>query len=182
MVTQETSAQTDSTAEDEIQERERFIVLLRRGISEGDVENLSDDESLAPEGHARMKQIAIGLERAFPKANAIYTSPLMRASQTALWVSRAYRSRISVTTTDALAPSSTTADFLNLIASIKDRRAIIVGHEPNLTENLRALLGDEETKSIELKKGGCYGVRMKSDGTAVLEWLLSPRLLKKLAE
>lgn len=177
-----TSGANDPIADDEIQERERFIVLLRRGISEGDVDQLGDDESLAPEGHARMKQIALGLERAFPKANAIYTSPLKRAAQTALWVSRAYRSRISVSTTEALAPSATTADFINLIASIKERRAIIVGHEPNLTENLRALLGDEETKSIELKKGGCYGVRMQSDGTAMLEWLLPPRLLRKLAE
>lgn len=171
----------DPTADDEIQERERFIVLLRRGISEGDVAYVSDDESLAPEGHARMKAIALGLERLFPKANAIYTSPLKRASQTALWVSRAYRSRISVTTTEALAPTATTADFMNLIASVKERRAIIVGHEPNLSENLRALLG-EDTKSIELKKGGCYGVRMQSDGSAVLEWLLPPRVLKKLVE
>lgn len=175
-------AAPDPTADDEIQDKERFIVLLRRGISEGDVAYLSDDESLAAEGHARMKQIALGLERLFPKATAIYTSPLKRASQTALWVSRAYRSRISLTTSEALAPTATTADFLNLIASVKERRAIIVGHEPNLSENLRALLGEDQTKSIELKKGGCYGVRMQNDGTAVLEWLLPPRVLKKLVE
>ena len=171
------------TAEDEIQERERFIILLRHGIAEDPSAGKPDEErSLTAEGHARIKQIALGVERVFPKANAIYSSPLVRATQTALWVSKAYRSRVQVTTTDALMPGATTADFLSLVASIKERRTIIVGHEPNLSDNLRALLGVEESRTIELKKGGCYGVRLRGDGSALLEWLLPPRLLRKLAE
>jgi len=39
-----------------------------------------EDRSLTAEGHARMKQIARGLEQALPKANAIYSSPLLRAA------------------------------------------------------------------------------------------------------
>ena len=173
----------ENESEDEIQERERFIVLLRHGLAEDRAPDRSDDErALTADGHARMKQIARGLERVFPKANAIYSSPLLRAMQTAMWVSKAYRSRVEITTVDGLAPGATTADFLALIAAVKERRAIIVGHEPNLSDNLRALLGAEQSRSIELKKGGCYGVRIEGDGTAMLEWLLPPRLLRKLAE
>ncbi|MGZ8709629.1 MAG: phosphohistidine phosphatase SixA, partial [Thermoanaerobaculia bacterium] len=64
------------------------------------------------------------------------------------------------------------------VKSIKERRAVIVGHEPVLTQGLRALVGVE---GIELKKGGCFGVRLLPDGTAVLEWVLPPRILRELA-
>jgi len=159
---------------------ERFIVLLRHGIAEDATPDKKDeDRGLTAEGHARMKQIARGLESALPKAQAIYSSPLLRAVQTALWVSKAYRSRANVNTTDALSPAATSKQFLALIKSIQERRAVIIGHEPVLTEGLRALVGVE---GLELKKGGCYGVRLLPDGKALLEWMLPPRILRKLGE
>lgn len=159
---------------------ERLLVLLRHGIAEDPTPDKKDeDRSLTAEGHARMKQIARGLERALPKVQAIYSSPLLRAVQTALWVSKAYRSRANVRTTDALAPAATPKQFLALVKSIDVRRAVIVGHEPVLTHGLEALVGIE---GLELKKGGCYGVRLLPDGKGVLEWVLPPRILRKLGE
>ena len=112
-----------------------------------------------------MKEIARGLERALPKAQAIYSSPLLRA--------------VNINTTDALAPGATTKQFLALLESIEERRVIFVGHEPTLSEDMAALVGIEPAR-VELKKGGCYGVRIAPDGTATLEWLLSPRVLRKI--
>ena len=95
---------------------ERFVILLRHGIAEDPTEGKKDeDRSLTPEGHARMKQIARGLERTLPRAQVIYTSPLLRAMQTALWVSKGYRSRAAIVTTDALAPAASSKDFLALV-------------------------------------------------------------------
>ncbi|HEX8616658.1 MAG TPA: phosphoglycerate mutase family protein [Thermoanaerobaculia bacterium] len=162
---------------------ERFIVLLRHGVAEeATPEKRDEDRGLTADGHARMKQIARGLERALPKAEAIYSSPLLRAVQTSLWVSKAYRSRLDINTVDALVPDAGAKQFLALIADIEERRAIIVGHEPSLTDNLRALVHIKESDAIELKKGGCYGIRLNPDGTAILEWLLPPRILRKLGE
>jgi phosphohistidine phosphatase len=173
------SAQED---EDEVQS-DRFIVLLRHGIAEEKTADKADAErSLTSEGHARMKQIARGLERAFPKAQVIYASSLLRAKQTALWVSKGYRSRVKVNTSEALTPSASPHEFAEFVKGIKERRVIVVGHEPNLSENLAELVGINGGARIELKKGGCYGVRLRSDGTAVFEWLLSPRILRKLGE
>jgi phosphohistidine phosphatase len=174
---------TKNGDDEEEGQRDHFLVLLRHGIAEDKAEGKSDHErSLTSEGHGRMKLIAKGLERAFPKAQVIYSSPFLRAVQTALWVSKGYRSRIKVNTTDALMPGASTAQFAEFIKSIKERRAIIVGHEPNLSENTTSLVGLPNGDGIELKKGGCYGVRLRQDGTALLEWLLSPRILRKLAE
>lgn len=159
-----------------------FIVLLRHGIAEDRTAGKADeDRSLTSEGHAKMKWIARGLERIFPKAQAIYTSPLLRAMQTALWVSKAYRSRVAVTTDDAVAPGHGTDELRDLIARIRERRVIFVGHEPNLSENLAALVGLNGRRT-ELKKGGCYGIRVNEDGSAELEWMLTPRVLRRLGE
>ena len=174
---------TRNIDDEEEGQRDRFLVLLRHGIAEEKSEGKPDAErSLTADGHARMKQIAKGLERAFPKAQAIYSSPLLRAVQTALWVSKGYRSRIKVNTTEALIPAASPSDFRKFVESIKDRRTIFIGHEPNLSEIMRALVGLAGGNGLELKKGGCYGVRLRTDGTAVLEWLLSPRILRKLSE
>jgi phosphohistidine phosphatase len=162
---------------------ERFLILLRHGIAEDPVEGKRDEErSLTAEGHARMKQIARGLERALPKVPVVYTSPLLRAMQTALWVSKGYRSRITIETTAALAPAATQEEFLAFLATVPHRRFIVVGHEPNLTDSLRTLTGLTESHGVELKKGGCYGVTIAPDGHGILEWVLPPRILRKLGE
>ena len=159
---------------------ERFIVLLRHGIAEEATPGKKDeDRGLTSEGHARMKEIARGLANALPKAQVICASPLLRAVQTALWVSKGYNSRVNINTTDLLAPAASPKQFVELLRSIPERRVIVVGHEPNLTANMAALCG-LDAKKLELKKGGCYGVRIAPDGTATLEWLLSARILRKL--
>ena len=128
-----------------------------------------------------MKEIARGLESVLPKAQVIYTSPLLRAVQTALWVSKGYKSRVTINTTDALAPGASAKDFRAFVDSITERRVILVGHEPNLTRSMAALTGVADAR-LELKKGGCYGVRILGDGIGTLEWLLAPRVLRKLGE
>ena len=168
--------------QEQVDERDNLIVLLRHGIAEEKTEGKADeDRSLTAEGHARMKQIARGLAVAFPRAQAIYSSPLLRAVQTALWVSKGYRSRIKVNTTDSVIPGASTEEFLAFMKSMAQRRVIIVGHEPNLTENAMELVG-VTGGDLELKKGGCYCIRMHADGSGELEFMLSPRLLRKLGE
>jgi len=161
--------------------KERFLVLLRHGIAEDpSAEKKDEDRGLTKEGHARMKQIARGLHYALPEAQVIYSSPLLRAVQTALWVSKGYQSRVTINTSDALAPGASPKQFRALIDSIPEQRVILVGHEPTLTMNMAALVGIGVVK-LELKKGGCYGVRISADGEATLEWLLPPRILRKLS-
>jgi phosphohistidine phosphatase len=173
---------TMASDEDQVDEKDVLIVLLRHGIAEEKTEGKADeDRSLTAEGHARMKQIARGLAIAFPRAQAIVSSPLLRAVQTALWVSKGYRSRIKVNTTDAIVPGASPKQFIEFVKSLTARRVIIVGHEPNLTENAMAMVG-ASGGDVELKKGGCYCIRVHTDGRGELEWLLSPRLLRKLGE
>ena len=160
---------------------ERLLVLLRHGIAEeASADKKDEDRGLTSEGHARMKEIARGLVEALPKVQAIYTSPLLRAVQTALWVSKGYKSRVDdQRPATPSRPAPRRKQFRALVDSITERRVILVGHEPNLSTNMAALTGIDRAK-LELKKGGCYGVRIAPDGSATLEWLLTPRVLRKL--
>lgn len=161
---------------------ERTIVLLRHGIAEEKSADGKDEtRSLTAEGRARMRDVARGLAELFPKVDAIYTSPLLRAVQTAQAVAKAYGKDVKITTTDALTPGSDAKAFRALLAENAHRRAIYVGHEPTLTAFFLALLGIRKPKGVvELKKGGCYLVTIAADGAVSLELVLAPRVLRRL--
>ena len=99
--------------------------------------------------------------------------------ETAQRVAKAYGGRVEITVTDALRPGASAKELRALLDSSKARRVIVVGHEPNLTDNVRALAALGKSARVELKKGGCCGVRLTKDG-GVLEWILPPRALRKI--
>ena len=159
---------------------EKFIVLLRHGIAEPHGARADDDARVLTEtGHRRMKQIGRGLARVFPKAEVIYASPLIRCVETAEWVEKGYGGSIVVKTYDALKPEGSADDFLALIRESANRRFICVGHESNLSKAMLALTKMHADGPVELKKGGCYGIRLFGDGSARLEWMLPPRALRR---
>ncbi len=155
-----------------------FIVLLRHGIAEDRTPDKADEErKLTDSGNQRMKQIARTLARIFPEAEALYSSPLVRAVETAEAVAKAYSGELKIETTDLLKPGSSARDFRKLLAEAKVQFAIFAGHEPNLTQIMLDLTSTRTDSEIELKKGGCYGLRVE-DNAAHLEWMLPPRVLR----
>ena len=162
----------------------RTIVLLRHGIAEDkSADGTDENRKLTPEGRARMREAAKGLAALLPKVDAIVTSPLLRAVETAQAVAKAYGKDVTITTADALTPGSDAKAFRALLAEHPHRRAIYVGHEPTLTSFFLALLGIRKPKGvIELKKGGCYVVTIGEDGAVSLDLVLAPRVLRRVAK
>lgn len=159
---------------------EQFVVLLRHGIAEERTEEKPDSErSLTREGIQKMKKISRGLAEIFPDAEMILSSPLVRCVQTALWVSKSYEKKIPVKTADELKPDATADAFLRLLTRTKERRLILIGHEPALTNAMLTLTRGGAEARFELKKGGAYGIRQSANAGSV-EWMLSPRILRRL--
>jgi phosphohistidine phosphatase len=155
-----------------------FIVLLRHGIAEDRTADQRDEERrLTGEGQRRMKQIARSLATIFPKAEAIYSSPLIRCIETSEALAKAY-GELGVETTDALRPAADTSEFRRLLSNAPARFAIFVGHEPNLTRIMLDLTQTKPDSPIALKKGGCYGVALEGN-SGTLEWMLPPRVLRE---
>ena len=81
----------------------KFLVLLRHGIAEDPSPGKDDlDRELTATGRRRMDAIAAGLARIFGEAEAIYSSPAVRAMQTAERVAKELGLKIAKS--DALAP------------------------------------------------------------------------------
>ena len=157
---------------------DRIVVLLRHGIAEDPQPGRSDEaRALTPEGQKRMKEVGKGLCDLLPKVGAVISSPLVRAVQTSLFVAKACDLKQNVTTDDRLKPQSSPESIRALIESTEDRVVVLVGHEPTLTAAMKALTG--LNGPLELKKGGCYGLREHEDGFA-LEWVLTPRVLRRV--
>jgi phosphohistidine phosphatase len=149
---------------------EKFIILLRHGIAEPKGSAPEETRPLTDEGHKRMKENARGLASLFPKAEAILTSPLK-------WVVKAYPS-LPLVTSDLLRPEADAGALRQLIDATSVSRFIVVGHEPNLTEGMLELTRMHADSEIELKKGGCYAIRMTENGETHLEWMLAPKVMR----
>lgn len=157
---------------------DKSIILLRHGIAEEHGSRANDDaRELTDKGHRRMKEVAAGLAEIFPNAEAIYSSPLIRARQTAHHVAKEYD--LDVTETDALRPGTDFEAVRKLINEASQRKLLLVGHEPHLTGVMLALTSMHADGALELKKGGCYRLSVAPNGDATLEWMLAPKVLRE---
>ena len=156
---------------------EKFIILLRHGIAEPKGSAPEETRPLTDEGHKRMKENARGLASLFPKAEAIISSPLKRCVQTAEWVVKAYPS-LPLVTSDHLRPEAPPTALRQLIDATSVSRFILVGHEPTLTAGMLELTKMHADSDIELKKGGCYAIRLTETGETHLEWMLAPKVMR----
>ncbi len=132
-----------------------------------------------------MRSAAEGMKEMGVECDALLTSPLLRARQTADIVASVYGAKNLLKEVAALAPGGS---FQRLWTALKPyanhRSLILVGHEPSLSELLSTILtGRPNTLSIEFKKGGlCLveidGIPPKSRG--VLRWLVTNKQLRMM--
>jgi len=159
----------------------RFVVLFRHGLAEEhSLGKPDEDRSLTADGHAKTKRAARGMAEIFPEADTLFASPLLRAMQTALWLTKAYRDTLKVQVTNALLPDADPERLAELIASQDGKNIVVVGHEPNLTDSFAHLVGISGSLRADLKKAGCIGIRLDENGQGTLEWMLAPRMLRNL--
>ena len=156
------------------------VYFLRHGIAaDRDAWSGSDfDRPLTREGRARMRSEAKTLARLRLGLDAIVTSPLLRARETAAIVAEAVGLHGDAFHVDrAVGPEFDTERFAELIARHGAARALLlVGHEPGMSATVGRIAGGA---TLALKKGGLAYVTL--DGGAArgtLRWLLAPKLLR----
>lgn len=160
------------------------LLLLRHGIAEDQgVQYPADfDRPLTTEGRARMVAEAAAIRRIW-LPDAIISSPLVRARQTAEVVARACG-------IDGIALSETLAapdfdELFTVIAGLGARRVVAVGHEPLLSSTLSyALTGSAKGLRSTFKKGAAALIGFDAEpraGAGWLEWLIQPAVLRSIA-
>ena len=162
------------------------LYVLRHGVAEDAVPG-GDDRTrrLTARGRAKMRAVAAGLRALGLHFDAILTSPLPRAAETATIVSAAYGGTPVPAPLPALATGVAPAQTLVALRPFaRCDHLMIVGHEPGLSRLASLVLsGSPDGFALELKKGGCVAIevaKLAPPSGAMLLWHLTPRQLRRL--
>jgi phosphohistidine phosphatase len=143
-----------------------------------------DARPLTDEGVQKFRQAARGLARLFTAPEESLTSPLIRARQTAAILEEraAFPPAIEL---EALRPDANLAALLSALSKRRAARIAVVGHEPDLSQLIGALLGGVAARPLlEMKKGAvaqlAFAQRIEAGGGHLIA-LLPPRVLRRLA-
>lgn len=159
------------------------VLLVRHAIAvPSGTPGIPDDERrLTPEGRERFEAAARGLARLVERPDALLSSPLPRAVETAEIAARAW-GRVRVRTVPAFA-GGRFADWERALAGAEGDLVAVVGHEPTLSAFLARLVGSPRSERLAFKKGGAALVDVpgacEDGGTLLGFW--APRVLRELA-
>jgi phosphohistidine phosphatase len=149
--------------------------LLRHGEAVPHESKPDTDRELTPRGERQAIAAGAGLARLGVEFDACYTSPKVRALDTARLACRPLN--IEPQEEDALSDGFDREDALELLYRHgADARVLVVGHEPSFSQVVHDLTGG----NIDFKKGGVAAVRAERASGELLV-LLRPRELESLA-
>ena len=160
-----------------------IIYFLRHASAGENLANPRKDEkrALDKEGIEQCGYVGRALAALEAQVDVMVSSPLKRATQTASLVGNemGYEGKLQIET--GLRPEATFSDFRKLVEKYARQEAImVVGHNPNLSQFLGAIISDSGCEaSVELKKGAVAKVEMRRS-TGTLQWCLTPKLVRAL--
>ena len=148
--------------------------LLRHGDAEHHEARHDADRRLTAKGEKQARLAGEALARLGLEFAAVYTSPRVRARDTAHLAAEALKADPLIH--QPLSAGFDAAEARALLAAAGDgARLLLVGHEPDFSQTVHDLTGAR----IDLKKGGIAGVRV--DGTAAeLIDLLRPKEVEEI--
>ena len=162
------------------------LYLVRHAIAAERGGDWPDDDKrpLTARGVARFKESVAGLVRLGVAVDEIFTSPLIRAKQTADLLASGLPGKPSVKVLEALSPGHAPGSALAQLAKAARRRRIaLVGHEPGLGELTAHLIG--AGRALPFKKGGACRIDVESltsRRAGALSWFVTPKVLRGLSK
>ncbi len=164
------------------------LLMIRHGkAGERNPETWPDDDlrPLTKEGMAEMRAVLKTLRKMGVEFDALVTSPLVRARQTAGLVAEAFGWRESPQEAEVLGHGCSTPGVVKLLGKFPAKAAVaIVGHEPDFSRIAAQLIAKGGDAAIDLKKGGIIGIAFDGHpaaGAGRLTFLLKPGHLRKLS-
>jgi|SRR5689334_5477015 len=115
------------------------------------------------------------------QVEAVISSPLKRAAQTASLVANEMGFEGKIQFDDSLKPDASFGDFRRLLGkNPRYDNIMVVGHNPSLSEFLSRCVSDDGCEAgIDLKKGAVARVEVSRNG-GTLHWCMTPKLLRSL--
>jgi phosphohistidine phosphatase len=137
------------------------IYLIRHGIAAAHQDYTQDEaRSLTNQGRAKTTQVAKRLAAIGLNFDLLYSSPLVRAQQTAQillqqGLSRELQTLLPLAPAGSFPEALATLNTLNLTATTK---IALVGHQPDLGQWAQAWVWGDVADKVILKKAGIIGL------------------------
>ena len=161
-----------------------ILYIVRHAIAEPWKPGIRDqDRRLSEAGIRKMRQAAAGLCVLGVQPDVIFSSPLVRARQTAdILIEILGKPMLQIV--PGLAPPSDRAEIYREIRKQEGADAVmLVGHEPSLGAIAAEILSGTPGSCLILKKGSACAIgiaRMSPKPSGFLHWLMPPAALRKL--
>ncbi len=162
-----------------------MIVYFLRHASAGQSKVNPTTDAKRPldkEGIEQSGQIGRALNAMDVQVDAIISSPLKRASQTASLVGNEIGFDSKLTFSPALQPDASFENFRDLLQKHAKQEAImVVGHNPSLSRFLSLVVtGGTSDRALDMKKGAVARVEVENRRPAELAWCITPKLVRAL--
>ena len=159
-------------------------IYFLRHASAGQYSPDSNDDKrpIDKTGEQQSHDIGRALAELDLKLDAIISSPLTRAMQTATIAAAELGHKGKIVTDDALRPEASCEQVESLLARYAKKKTImLVGHNPSMTEFLTQLLtGSNSAQFIDFKKGAVAKVERVDRQPAVLKWCMTPKVVRAI--
>jgi phosphohistidine phosphatase len=158
------------------------LYIGRHGVAEDhhpDHPGVDARRRLTEAGAAEVRRMYAAASCVGVEVDAIWTSPLVRARETATIAAEILTQGAAPTVVEPLRLGEAVTDLLAVLAVADVRRLLVVGHEPSLTDLYGALLSDACTR-LRVARGGLGCVSTRVYGSRLvgeLRWLAPPELL-----
>ena len=162
------------------------LYIIRHGVAEEPGRGFPDDfaRPLTPEGREKTRQAARGLAALECEPEAIATSPLVRAEETARILAEVLAPGIEPVVLSCLSPGGDVREAIEWLAESQSGSAMVVGHMPDVALlAVRCLCGSGQF-DLAFKKAAVCCLRFEGPpvpGEALLEWHMPPSALRRLA-
>ena len=163
-------------------------LLLRHGIAvERDEWDGPDaDRPLTEKGAKRVAQVAAGLNWLELQPSHIFSSPFVRAMETATIIHAAMHVPPAVQAVDALLPDAPPDRLLALFGDLPSESCVVcVGHEPQLGMAAGVMLAGKPSTAFQFKKAGACLIELPVPpkvSRGQLRWWMEPGQLRKLGK
>lgn len=163
-----------------------ILYIVRHALAEEATAGGDDARHLTDIGRRRMQKAAAGFRALAIELDAILTSPITRAVETSAIIAEAYENTPAPRVLDELSTGVPPIDAIAALAPFaRDDTVMIVGHEPQLSALVSALLtGEFDGMHLRMRKGACVALGLPGKriepGAAELLWMMSQRQLRKL--
>ena len=159
------------------------LFLLRHGLAvEREEFHFASDElrPLTPKGKRQLRKITAALRAMELRFDAILSSPLVRARQTAEIAAADLRLKKRLSFADELKPGASAKRLIQKINRLKPavKNLLLVGHEPDLSELISLLVTGGPGLQLDFKKGGLAKLevgKLRAGRCAALAWLVTPK-------